>query len=89
MSQCFSAASPLHREVLECFRREELLDWSEFQGQYGPGLREGSPDHVATPIFRPGDERGERQWEDFRKRVIEHVRGVCIAVTVCGCVYYR
>ncbi|XP_064405875.1 26S proteasome non-ATPase regulatory subunit 12-like [Halichondria panicea] len=63
---------PLYKEVLECFRREELLDWSDFQAQYGPSLRIGGPDLPPTLTFQPGDEIAEKRWEDFRKRVIEH-----------------
>ncbi len=61
------------REVLECFRREELLDWSWFQTQYGPGLRMGTPDMPPTLVFKEGDEKADKRWGDFRKRVIEHV----------------
>ena len=31
-------------------------------------------DGPATAVFQAGSELGEQQWEDFRKRVIEHVR---------------
>ena len=62
------------REVLECFKRQELLDWSGFQSRFGPALREGVSDGPATAVFQAGSELGEQQWEDFRKRVIEHVR---------------
>lgn len=60
------------REVLECFRRNELLDWAEFESKYGPSLREGASDGPAPSVFSTS-EVGGRQWEDFRKRVIEHV----------------
>jgi len=61
-----------HREVLDCFRRDELLDWASFQAKYGPSLREGVSDGPAPSVFG-ADEVGEKQWDDFRKRVIEHV----------------
>ncbi len=61
------------REVLECFRKEELLDWAWFQSTYSPSLRQGVSDGPAPSVFAPSEEVGERQWEDFRKRVIEHV----------------
>ena len=60
--------------MLECFKRQELLDWSGFQLGFGPALREGVSDGPATAVFQTGSELGEQQWEDFRKRVIEHVR---------------
>lgn len=61
------------REILESFRRQELLDWDTFQSRYGPALREGAEDGPATTVFVPDTELGERQWQDLRKRVIEHV----------------
>lgn len=61
------------REVLECFRRNELLEWKLFESTYGPSLREGVMDGPAPAVFAVGQEVGEKQWEDFRKRVIEHV----------------
>lgn len=60
------------REVLECFKRNELLVWVEFQARFAPSLREGASDGPAPGVFG-SDEVGERQWEDFRKRVVEHV----------------
>lgn len=60
-------------EVLECFKRRELLDWATFQSKYGVALREGVPDCPATGVFAADEELGREQWEDLRKRVIEHV----------------
>lgn len=62
----------LSREVLECFRREELLDWSQFQATYSQSLRDGVSDGPATSVFTH-DELGEKQWENLRKRIVEHV----------------
>ena len=61
------------REVVELFRRDELLDWSEFEATFGPVLRDGTEDGPATAVFPREHALGERHWEDFRKRVIEHV----------------
>ena len=61
------------REVVELFRRDELLDWSEFEATFGPVLRDSTDDGPATAVFQREDALGERHWEDFRKRVIEHV----------------
>ena len=65
--------TPTCREVLECFRREELLEWGWFESNYAPPLRQGTADGPAPAVFAMGDEMGEKQWGDFRKRVIEHV----------------
>ena len=64
------------REILQCFRRQELLDWSSFQQSYAPVLREGllPEDCPATAVFTPDTPLGEEHWKDLRKRVIEHVR---------------
>lgn len=64
--------------MLECFRREELLGWELFESTYGPSLREGVKDGPAPAVFAMESETGEKQWEDFRKRVIEHVSAVSI-----------
>ena len=60
------------RELLECFRRRELLDWETVRATYEPVLREGTADCPVTSVFSEGE--GETRWQDFRKRVIEHVR---------------
>ena len=48
---------------------------------YGVALREGVPDCPATGVFTADEELGREQWEDLRKRVIEHV-SVVLAYTV-------
>ena len=65
--------SPAHSEVLGCFKRRELLQWTSFQMNYEEVLREGVPDCSATNVFTTGTGLGKEQWEDLRKRVIEHV----------------
>lgn len=62
---------------MELFRRDELLDWSEFEATFGPVLRDGIEDGPATAVFELDATLGKRQWEDFRKRVIEHVCSAC------------
>jgi hypothetical protein len=47
--------------------------WGSFESTYGPSLRGGVDGAPALIVFAVGDETGEKQWEDFRKRVIEHV----------------
>ena len=72
---CTCIVSPC-REVVELFRRDELLDWGDFEATFGPVLRDGVEDGPATTVFQRGDTVGDQQWEDFRRRVIEHVRSV-------------
>ena len=68
-------------EVLECFRRHELLEWTLFQTKYGLVLQEGVPDCPATDVFTDS-ELGKEHWEDLRKRVIEHVSETAV---ICVC----
>ena len=78
--KCITVLSP-HSEVLECFKRTELLQWTSFQISYEEVLREGVPDCSATDVFATGTELGKEQWEDLRKRVIEHVSAyICFIV---------
>ena len=60
---------------MECFRRQELLNWSVFQASYTTVLREGVPEEPATDVFAVGTEEGDTHWKDFEKKLIEHVRG--------------
>ena len=62
--------------MLECFKRRELLQWAGFLVKYEEVLREGMPDCSATEVFVTDTELGKQQWEDLRKRVIEHVSSI-------------
>ena len=68
--------------MLECFKQRELLDWTTFQMNYGVVLREGVPDCPATGVFSADEELGREQWEDLRKRVIEHVRSLALLLSL-------
>ncbi|KAK9451060.1 uncharacterized protein V1518DRAFT_412433 [Limtongia smithiae] len=56
---------PVENELLKNFTKVELMRWPRTDEIYGPGLR-------ATPVFDVSDPKGEKRWDDFRKRVIEH-----------------
>ena len=77
-----SVCMHIHREIVELIRRDELLDWGEFEATFGPVLRDGVEDGPATTVFQLGDALGRKQWEDFRKRVIEHV-SIITAIFKC------
>lgn len=62
------------RNLMECFRRQELLNWSVFQASYTTVLREGVPEEPPTDVFAVGTEEGDTHWKDFEKKLIEHVR---------------
>jgi 26S proteasome regulatory subunit N5 len=62
---------PVYKNLMECFRRRELLNWKEFQEMYTAILREGTPEEPCTGVFSP-DEQGNQHWNDFHKKLIEH-----------------
>lgn len=53
-------------QLIKNFTKVELMRWPLTEKAYGPILR-------ATPVFNISDPKGEKRWDDFRKRVIEHV----------------
>lgn len=63
---------PLYKNLMECFRRQELLNWSMFQASYTAVLREGLPEEPATAVFAVGTDEGDMHWKDFEKKLIEH-----------------
>ena len=70
---------------MECFRRDELLDWETFQAMYGTALRDGTDDYHAVQVLQRASELGEKHWDDLRKRVIEHVSSpiFCVCRSLC------
>ena len=62
----------LSRELLKCYVTAELMNWAEVTHQYEKELRQGSTDCLATQVFL-NDEEGNKRWDDFRKRIVEHV----------------
>lgn len=57
---------PQYKELLKLFITRELIDWRSMCEAYEKELR--------TPgtIFAAGDEMGDRRWNDFKSRVVEH-----------------
>jgi len=49
------------------------LNWEWFESTFSSCLRDGEADGPATAVFSCGTEVGVAQWNDFRKRVVEHV----------------
>jgi 26S proteasome regulatory subunit N5 len=60
------------RELLKCYVKAELMNWAEVTQQYEKELRQGSGENPATEVFG-SDEEGDKRWDDFRKRIVEHV----------------
>ena len=57
---------PLMKELLLLFTTNETMRWSKMQQVYGPTLMEMSEFDLKTDI-------GKARFEDFHKRIIEHV----------------
>ena len=58
--------------LLKTFRTEELMRWPRVAEIYGDGLRSSG----AT--FAKGDPKGEKRYDELRKRVIEHVNNFAL-----------
>ncbi len=61
------------RDLLKQFTTNELMSWSLLKTTYERELRDGTADSPATGVFDKLTERGQKHWEDFRKRVVQHV----------------
>lgn len=63
---------PHYRDLLKQFTTNELMQWSGLQTTYEKELRDGTQNAPATGVFNKNTERGQKNWEDFRKRVVQH-----------------
>eukprot|EP00112_Aurelia_sp_Birch-Aquarium-sp1_P020093 Seg5094.1 transcript_id=Seg5094.1/GoldUCD/mRNA.D3Y31 product="26S proteasome non-ATPase regulatory subunit 12" protein_id=Seg5094.1/GoldUCD/D3Y31 len=63
---------PSYRDLLKLFTTNELMQWSNLTSICAKELRDGLPASPATGVFEKQGERGNKRWEDFRKRVVEH-----------------
>ena len=64
--------------------KQELIDWESFVEHFGPVFRDGVGDEQHTDVF-PHNDKGDERWEDFRKRVVEHVGCSVMMCLVCLC----
>lgn len=60
------------RALLKCYVTAELMNWAEVTQQYEKELRLGCDENPATQVFL-NTEEGNKRWDDFRKRIVEHV----------------
>ena len=49
------------------------MQWKSLTSICEKEFRDGLPDSPATGVFDRITERGNKRWDDFRKRVVEHV----------------
>lgn len=68
-----SLVFPFSRELLEKFRRQELIHWKEIEKNFEQDLKVGSKDDPPTKVF-PSTPQGQKRWKHFKERVVEHVR---------------
>ncbi|XP_075230968.1 regulatory particle non-ATPase 5 [Lycorma delicatula] len=61
-----------YKELLRLFTNPELIKWSGLCEAYEKELKFGSHDAVATDVFKPTSEDGQRRWKDLKSRVVEH-----------------
>ncbi|KAH7943001.1 hypothetical protein HPB52_003984 [Rhipicephalus sanguineus] len=58
---------PQYKELLKLFITRELINWRSMCEAYEKELRT-----MPGTIFAVGDEMGDRRWNDFKSRVVEH-----------------
>lgn len=63
---------PEYRKLLKAFTTLELINWSFVVNQYETLLRQGTPTSIASDVFQPNTEDGEKRWKDFKSRIVEH-----------------
>ena len=49
------------------------MEWRNLTSICEKEFRDGLPDSPATGVFDRNTDRGNKRWEDFKKRVVEHV----------------
>lgn len=49
------------------------MQWKNLTSICEKEFRDGLPGSPATGVFDRNSERGNKRWDDFKKRVVEHV----------------
>lgn len=60
------------RSLLKQYITSELMNWSNVAQEFEKELRQGSEENPCTEVFS-NNEEGNKRWDDFRKRIVEHV----------------
>ena len=58
---------------MKLFKTDELVQWKQLTSMCEKELRDGLPGSKATGVFDRKSDGGNKCWDDFRKRVVEHV----------------
>ena len=61
------------RDFLKLFKTDELMQWKNLTSMCEKEFRDGLSGSPATGAFDRTSERGNKRWDDFKKRVVEHV----------------
>ncbi len=62
----------INRDLLQCFKTQELIHWKNILNNFENELKNGTADDPATNVFAKTED-GNKCWEDFKARVVEHV----------------
>jgi len=57
---------------LQRFKTQELIHWKDILKNFENELKNGTTDDPATNVFIKNED-GNKRWEDFKARVVEHV----------------
>uniref|UniRef100_A0A6G1SQC5 26S proteasome non-ATPase regulatory subunit 12 n=1 Tax=Aceria tosichella TaxID=561515 RepID=A0A6G1SQC5_9ACAR len=63
---------PEYKKLLKAFTTPELISWNFVASQYEVLLKQGTATCLATGVFQPNTEEGEKRWKDFKSRIVEH-----------------
>ena len=57
---------------MQRFKTQELIHWKDILENFENELKNGTKDDPATNVFVKNED-GNKRWEDFKARVVEHV----------------
>lgn len=63
---------PTFKKLLKAFTTAELISWHYYQNEYEKLLRFGTEQCPPTEVFTPNNTDGEKRWQDFKSRIVEH-----------------
>jgi 26S proteasome regulatory subunit N5 len=61
-----------YKQLLVLFKTNEIINWKMLVLHFEKDLKVGDSSMIATEIFTE-KEKGEKRWNDFKSRIVEHV----------------
>ena len=58
---------------MQRFKTQELIHWKDILRNFENELKNGTQNDPATNVFAKTED-GNKRWEDFKIRVVEHVK---------------